>query len=165
MFVIPECFYRGSSFFRHLESGFRLTACRNDSFLTFARGSTVYPLGGIMKRFLLLGMAALLFLLFAGCGDTGSDQPSSYVGVFKFVDAFESQVIITITKDDGTLYEGTYEGKFGKYSIKGTWGEDEKNVINNYTLTKGYDKYFIDFSFSFSLLESAKPESGTAFRQ
>ena len=37
MFVIPECFYRGSSFFRHLESGFRLTACRNDSFFNFCK--------------------------------------------------------------------------------------------------------------------------------
>src|SRR6185369_15822385 len=29
--VIPECIYRGSSFFNQLESGFRPEACRNDS--------------------------------------------------------------------------------------------------------------------------------------
>jgi hypothetical protein len=37
MFVIPECFYRGSSFFRQLESGFRLKACRNDNYLDFCK--------------------------------------------------------------------------------------------------------------------------------
>jgi hypothetical protein len=31
MFVIPECFHRGSSISRQLESGFRLKACRNDN--------------------------------------------------------------------------------------------------------------------------------------
>ena len=37
MLVIPEHLYRGSSFFRHLESGFRLKACRNDNFFDFCK--------------------------------------------------------------------------------------------------------------------------------
>jgi hypothetical protein len=41
MFVIPECFYRGSSFIRQLESGFRLKACRNDNFLGFLQEAQI----------------------------------------------------------------------------------------------------------------------------
>ncbi|MFA7060087.1 MAG: hypothetical protein WC156_04640 [Pedobacter sp.] len=117
-----------------------------------------------MKRFLLLGMAALLCLLFAGCGDTGSDQPSSYVGVFKSVETSNNQVIITITKDDGTLYRSQYKTPFGTYSTNGTWGVLNSGPVIKSQLDKGYDKYFIDFSFS--LLNSAELSvSGTAIRQ
>jgi hypothetical protein len=35
MIVIPECFYRGSSCLRLLESVFRLKACRNDKVWDF----------------------------------------------------------------------------------------------------------------------------------
>jgi len=42
MFVIPECLYRGSSFSGHLESGFRLKACRNDNIFDFCKRLTGY---------------------------------------------------------------------------------------------------------------------------
>src|ERR1039457_6170436 len=40
--VIPECFYRGSSFSRRLESGFRLKACRNDDVIYSCRRLRFY---------------------------------------------------------------------------------------------------------------------------
>lgn len=114
----------------------------------------------VMKRFLLLIMAAALCFLCTGCGDADSDQPTSYVGVFKSVRTSNDKVVmITITKDDGTLYEGTID----TLPVKGTWGVAESDSLGLITnqLNKGYDKYFIDFSLSIG----GSAISGSAFRQ
>jgi hypothetical protein len=48
MIVIPECFYRGSSFIRRFESGFRLKACRNDNFFDFRKRLFCF---GLIRRY------------------------------------------------------------------------------------------------------------------
>ena len=113
-----------------------------------------------MKKFILLSMAAVLFMLCAGCGDAGSDQPTSYVGVFKSVSTSNDKIVmLTITKDDGTLYEGTID----TLPIKGTWGVAESDALGLITnqLNKGADKYFIYFSLDIG----GSAISGTAYRQ
>jgi hypothetical protein len=106
------------------------------------------------KKYLLAYMAIIFTLMVAGCGNGGSDQPPDYVGVFKSVrSSTDKTVIITITKDDGTLYEGTID----KLPVKGTWGQSESDSLGLITnqLNKGYDTYFI----------AGSGVTGTAYRQ
>ena len=113
-----------------------------------------------MKNFLLAYVTIIICFLFAGCGSGGADQPSDYVGVFKSVRSSNNKtVIITVTKDDGT----TYEGSIDTLPIKGTWGQSESDSLGLITsqLNKGYDKYFVDFSLSIG----GSAVYGTAYRQ
>ena len=120
-----------------------------------------------MKKFLLAQMIVTFALFFTGCGESGSGQPPDYVGVFKSVrtssdtpgSGNDKIIIVTITKDDGILYEGTID----KLPVKGTWGKSETDALGliSNQLNKGYDKYFIDFFYSIG----GSGVSGTAYRQ
>ena len=114
-----------------------------------------------MNRFLLLCTVAGFCFMYAGCGHTGLDEPPNYVGVFKSVRSSNDKIVmITITKDDGVLYEATIDS----LPVKGTWGQpesDQLGLIKN-QLSKGNDTYFIDFSLS---LFGSYSVSGTAYRQ
>jgi len=113
-----------------------------------------------MKKFLLLHIVLSFCLLISGCGHNGSDQPADYVGIFKSVRSSNDKiVVVTITKDDGVTYEATID----TLPVKGTWGQSESDSLGLITnqLNKGYDKYFIDFSFSIG----GTGVSGTAYRQ
>ena len=118
-------------------------------------------------------MIVTFSLLFTACGSGGgggggsTDQPPNYVGVFKSVrttnftpGAGDDRIVtVTITKDDGVLYEATIDS----LPIKGTWGKNETDALGliSNQLDKGYDKYFIYFAYS--ILGSGI--SGTAYRQ
>jgi len=125
-----------------------------------ARCTDMCELGWSMKRFHRLSLTLLLCFVCAGCGQTDSDKPTDYVGVFKSVRlSNDATVMVTITKDDGTLYEGSID----TLPVKGTWGlvVDESGGIITYLLNKGHNTYFFDFSFSIG----GTVVSGTAYRQ
>ncbi|MFZ4859886.1 MAG: hypothetical protein ACOYL3_26260 [Desulfuromonadaceae bacterium] len=114
-----------------------------------------------MNRFLLLCMVAGFCCMYTGCGNSGLNEPPNYVGVFKSVRSSNDKIVmITITKDDGVLYEATIDS----LPIKGTWGQaesDQLGLIKN-QLSKGNDTYFIDFSLS---IADSYSVYGTAYRQ
>ena len=114
-----------------------------------------------MNRFLLLCTVVCFCCLYTGCGHTGLDEQPDYVGVFKSVRSSNDKIVmITVTKDDGVLYEASIDS----LPIKGTWGQSESDQLGLITnqLSKGHDAYFIDFSLS---IAGSYSVYGTAYRQ
>jgi len=114
-----------------------------------------------MKRYLPIFIIVLLSIFSSGCGSDSYPQPPDYVGVYKSVrSSNDKTVMVRITKDDGTLYEGFIE----TIPVKGTWGKPETDQLGLITnqFNKGYDMYFVDFYLS---IGGNVVYAGTAYRQ